>query len=262
MAGRGAGKVVETNFALDSVRVDFEAAKGIAIPIGVASKSLVPLSEGHFLFEKLTAPEALRARVLEDSGLALKHLIESFGRAITMTEVKDAVKGLISEDAWTSWWTAARKNPQVVVHGSGKTATIEWSGSADAADANLLARFEKAPLKDRLDLFRKNQKRSPELAIAMAKALARDAESLEDRDPAQAFEIAVLVEKFPGVALAGAVEKHVLAHPLALLPRTGPGRHREGEAGGGPFDPRGLVLQGGRRAHDRGDRPASRRDRP
>src|SRR5664280_1554556 len=187
MAGRGAGKVVETNFALDSVRVDFEAAKGIAIPIGVASKNLVPLAEGHFLFEKFTTPEAL--------------------------------KGLISEDAWTSWWAAARKNPQVVVHGSGKTATVEWSDSADAADANLLARFEKAPLKDRLELFRKNQKRSTPLATAMAKALAKDAEALEDRDPALAFEIAVLVEKFPGVALAGAIEKHVLARPLALLPR-------------------------------------------
>ena len=219
MAGRGAGKVVETNFALDSVRVDFEAAKGIAIPIGVASKSLVPLAEGHFLFEKLTAPEALRTRVLEDSGLALKHLVESFGRALTMTEVKDAVRGLISEDAWPSWWTAARKNPQVVVHGSGKAATVEWSGSADAADATLLARFEKASLKDRLDLFRKNQKRSPELAAAMAKALAQEAERLEDRDPALAFEIAVLVEKFPGLSLAGAVERHVLAQPLALLPR-------------------------------------------
>jgi len=219
MAGRGAGKVVETNFALDSVRVDFEAAKGIAIPIGVASKNLVPLAEGHFLFEKFTAPETLRSRVLENPGLGLKHLIESFGRALTMTEVKDAVKGLISEDAWTSWWTAARKNPQAVVHGSGKTATVEWSGSAGAADAALLARFEKASVKDRLDLFRKNQKRSPELAAAMAKALAREAERLEDRDPALAFEIAVLVERFPGLSLAGAVEKHVLAQPLALLPR-------------------------------------------
>ena len=219
MAGRGAGKVVETNFALDSVRVDFEAAKGIAIPIGVASKSLVPLAEGHFLFEKFTAPEALKARVVDDPGGSMKRLIESFGRTMTMTEVKEAVKGLISEDAWTSWWAAARKNPQVVVHGSGRTATVEWSGSADAADATLLARFEKASLKDRLDLFRKNQKRSMTLATAMAKALAKDAEALEDRDPAQAFEIAVLVEKFPGVALAGAVEKHVLARPLALLPR-------------------------------------------
>ncbi|HEX7614370.1 MAG TPA: GreA/GreB family elongation factor [Thermoanaerobaculia bacterium] len=219
MAGRGAGKVVETNFALDSVRVDFEAAKGIAIPIGVASKSLVPLGEGHFLFEKFTAPEALRIRVVDDPGAAMKRLIESFGRTMTMTEVKEAVKGLIDEDAWTSWWAAARKNPQVVVHGSGKTATVEWSGSADAADANLLARFEKAPLKERLDLFRKNQKRSAPLAAAMAKALAKDAEALEDRDPALAFEIAVLVEKFPGVALAGAIERHVLAQPLALLPR-------------------------------------------
>jgi transcription elongation GreA/GreB family factor len=219
MAGRGAGKVVETNFALDSVRVDFEAAKGIAIPIGVASKSLVPLAEGHFLFEKFTAPEALKAQVVDDPGAAMKRLIESFGRTMTMTEVKEAVKGLISEDAWTSWWAAARKNPQVVVHGSGKKATVEWSGSADAADANLLARFEKAPLKDRLELFRKNQKRSTPLAIAMAEALAKDAEALEDRDPALAFEIAVLVEKFPGVALAGAVEKHVLERPLALLPR-------------------------------------------
>jgi transcription elongation GreA/GreB family factor len=219
MAGRGAGKVVETNFALDSVRVDFEAAKGIAIPIGVASKNLVPLAEGHFLFEKFTAPEALKAQVVADPGAAMKRLIESFGRTMTMTEVKEAVKGLITEDAWTSWWTSARRNPQVVVHGSGKTATVEWSGSADAADATLLARFEKASLKDRLDLFRKNQKRSAPLATAMAKALAKDAEELEDRDPALAFEIAVLVEKFPGVALAGAVERHVLARPLALLPR-------------------------------------------
>src|ERR1035438_6065764 len=99
MAGRGAGKVVETNFALDSVRMDFEAAKGIAIPIGVASKGLVPLHEGHFLFEKLTSPDDLRERVVADPGLALKHLVESFGRALTMAEVKEAVKGLIAEDA-------------------------------------------------------------------------------------------------------------------------------------------------------------------
>ncbi len=53
----------------------------------------------------------------------------------------------------------------------------------------------------------------------MAKALAKEAEALEDRDPALAFEIAVLVEKIPGVSLAGAIERHVLAQPLALLPR-------------------------------------------
>jgi transcription elongation GreA/GreB family factor len=219
MAGRGAGKVVETNFALNVVRLDFEAAKGVAVPIGIASRQLVPLPPDHFLNEKFTAPDALKERVLADPGAALKHLVDSFGRALTMTEVKEAVKGLVAEESWTSWWTAAKKNPQVVVHGSGKSATVEWSDSADAADATLLAKFERASLKDRLDLFRKNQKRSADLALSMAKLLVDDAEALEDRDSATAFEIAVLVEKVPGVAHAADIERHVLAQPLALFAR-------------------------------------------
>lgn len=219
MAGRGAGKVVETNYALSVVRLDFEAARGIAVPIGIAGKQLVPLPPGHFLAEKLSAPDGLRERVVADPGAALKHLVGSLGRPVAMTEVKDALKGLVAEDLWASWWTAAKKNPQVLVHGSGKNATVEWSHSADAADATLLARFEKAGLKERLDLFRKNQKRSPELAATMARALAAEAERMEDTDPAGAFEIAVLVEKVPGVALALDVERHVLERPLDLLPR-------------------------------------------
>jgi transcription elongation GreA/GreB family factor len=219
MAGRGAGKVVETNFALNVVRLDFEAAKGVAVPIGIASRQLVSLPPDHFLNEKFTAPDALRERVVAGPGAALKHLVDSFGRALTMTEVKEAVKGLVAEESWTSWWTAAKKNPQVVVHGSGKTATVEWSDSADAADATLLAKFERAGLKDRIDLFRKNQKRSADLALAMAKLLVADAEDLEDRDSATAFEIAVLVEKVPGVTHAADVERHVLAQPLKLFAR-------------------------------------------
>ena len=219
MAGRGAGKVVETNFALNVVRLDFESAKGVAVPIGIASRQLVSLPPGHFLNEKFTAPDALRERVVADPGAALKHLIDSFGRALTMTEVKEAVKGLVAEESWTSWWTASKKNPQVVVHGSGKNATVEWSDSADAADATLLAKFERSALKDRIDLFRKNQKRSADLALSMAKLLVADAEELEDRDAATAFEIAVLVEKVPGVTHAADVERHVLAQPLALLGR-------------------------------------------
>jgi transcription elongation GreA/GreB family factor len=219
MAGRGAGKVVETNFALNVVRLDFEAAKGIAVPIGIAGRQLAPLPPGHFLNEKFTAPDALRARVLADPGASLRHLIESFGRALTMTEIKEAVKGLVTEDGWTSWWTAAKKNPQVLVHGSGKNATVEWSDSAGAADATVLAKFERAGLRDRLELFRRNQKRSPGLTAAMATLLVADAAELEERDPATAFEIAVLVEKVPGIAKAADVERHVLARPLALLPQ-------------------------------------------
>ncbi|MFI5180409.1 MAG: GreA/GreB family elongation factor [Thermoanaerobaculia bacterium] len=218
MPGRGAGKVVETNFALDAVRLDFESAKGVSIPIGVAAKSLQPLPKGHFLREKLTDPESLARSVADDPAGAVRRLVESFGRVVTLTELKESMKGLVSDDAWSAWWIAARKNPQVVVHGSGKNAGVEWSASAGAADAMLLTKFEKATLAERIDLFRKNHKRSPELASAMAKALADGAEQLEDSNPARAFEIALLIEKVPGVELALAVETHVLEKPLALLP--------------------------------------------
>ncbi len=227
MPGHGAGKVVETNFALDAVRLDFEASKGVSIPVGVAVKSLQPLPEGHFLREKLSDPAALAAVVADDPAGAVRRLVESLGRPVLLTELRDAMKGLVADEAWSAWWAAARKNPQVVVNGSGKSAGVEWSASADAADAALLSRFERAPLAERIEIFRKNQKRSAALASAMAEALAAGAQRLSDSDPARAFEIALLVEKVPGVTLALAVETHVLAQPLALLPRLSDRTMRE-----------------------------------
>ncbi|MGE5345734.1 MAG: GreA/GreB family elongation factor, partial [Acidithiobacillales bacterium] len=219
MPGRGAGKVVETNFALEAVRLDFEASKGVSIPVGVAAKSLQPLPEGHFLREKLSDPAALAAAVAEDPAGAVRRLVESLGRPVLLTELRDSMKGLVADESWSAWWAAARKNPQVVVNGSGKSASVEWSASADAADATLLSKFERAALGERIEIFRKNQKRSAGLAAAMAEALAGEAQRLSESDPARAFEIALLVEKVPGITLALAVETQVLARPLALLPQ-------------------------------------------
>lgn len=227
MPGRGAGKVLETNFALDAVRLDFENAKGVSVPIGVAAKSLQPLPEGHFLREKLSDPGRLSAEVAADPAGTVRRLVDSLGKTVTLTELKEAIKGLVPEESWSSWWTSARKDPRIVVHGSGKNATVEFTASAGAADTSLLSKFEKATLADRLDLFRKNHKRSPDLAAAMAKALAAEAEKLEETDPARAFEIASLVGKVPGLELAVAVERHVLSRPLALLPQLGDRTMRE-----------------------------------
>jgi transcription elongation GreA/GreB family factor len=219
MQGRGAGKIVETNFALDSVRVDFEVAKGVSIPIGVAAKSLLPLPADHFLRDKMTDPAALASQVLADPPGAVQRLVASLGRNVSLQELKDAVKGLVPDEAWSGWWGAARKDPRVVVHGAGKSAMVEFSASSGAADSSLLAKFARLPLTERMDLFRKNQKRSPEFVATMAKALAEEAAALEESDPARAFEIAVLVEKVPGIEVARTVERHVLEKPLALLPR-------------------------------------------
>ncbi len=218
MTGRGAGKVVETNFALDAVRLDFESAKGVSVPIGVAVKNLQPLPEGHFLRGKLTDPARLAAEVAADPADSVRRLIESVGKPVTLAELKDAMKGLVPDEAWSSFWTAARRDPRVVVHGSGKNAVVEFTASAGAAGTSLLGKFEKASVAERIEIFRKNHKRSPDLAASMARALAAEAARLEETDPARAFEIALLVEKVPGLELALAVERNVLAQPLALLP--------------------------------------------
>jgi len=220
MAGRGAGKVVEMNFALDAVRVDFEKSAGVSIPIGVAAKSLSPLPEGHFLHEKLTAREALGALVLSDPPEGLRRLLDSFGKAVPVTEVKESMAGLVPEERWTSWWTAARKSPHVVLHGSGKGATVEWTHTAQAADAAILAKFEKAHSPEsRLDFFRKNAKRDPALASRMAARLAEDARALRATNVPLAYEVAVAVEKVEGVSLGFAPEELVPEAPLPMLGR-------------------------------------------
>lgn len=220
MAGHGAGKVVEMNFALDAVRVDFEKAPGVSIPIGVAAKSLSPLPEGHFLHDKLTAREALAAVVLSDPPEGLRRLLDSFGRALPVAEVKEAMAGLVPEERWTGWWTAARKSSHVVLHGSGKGATVEWTHTTQAADAAILAKFEKAHTPEsRLDFFRKNARRDPALAARMAARLAEDARALRAPNAPLAYELAVAVEKVEGVELGFAPEDLVPEAPLPMLGR-------------------------------------------
>ncbi len=217
MAGRGPGKVVETNFALEAVRIDFEKAKGIAIPIGVAAKSLVPLPDGHILRDKLTDPAALAAFVKADPPGALKRLLDSFGRRITLAEAKDAFSGLVDEERWSSWLTAAKRHRQVVVHGTGKTATIEWSDSIESADESLVAKFERGTPREKLDFYRKNAKRSPELAARLVARLAEESKRLRATDPGSAFEIAVSIEKAPGAPEGFTADEMVPPDPLPLL---------------------------------------------
>ncbi|MBK8595819.1 MAG: GreA/GreB family elongation factor [Holophagales bacterium] len=248
MAGRGAGKVVEMNFALDAVRVDFEKSVGVSIPIGVAAKSLTPLPDGHFLHQKLTSREALGALVLSDPSEGLRRLLDSFGRPLALADVKEAVAGLVPEERWTSWWTAARKNAHVVLHGSGKSATVEWTHTTEAADAAILAKFEKAHTPEaRLDFYRKNSKRDPVLASRMAAKLAEDAREVRATNVSLAYELAVAAEKVEGVSLGFAPEELVPDSPLPMLghieDRLSRERFLEGLLSSRPQDGPRLVAE-------------------
>jgi transcription elongation GreA/GreB family factor len=198
MSGRGAGIVTELNPDLGHTRLDFEKDKRIAVPLGAAAKYLTPLQEGHILREKFRDPDKLKAEAKAKPAEFVAKVLQSFGRPMTMPEIRDAVIGIVDESKWSSWWTAARKNPQVVTSGSGAKATYSWNTSAAGAENTVRRDFDKADTKTKLDLAKKHSARSKELADHFSATLAAEAAKISSRDPALSWQILAVLESLPG----------------------------------------------------------------
>lgn len=198
MAGRGPGVVIELNPDLGICRLDFEREKRVSVPLGAAMKFLSPLGEGHFLRGRFTDPEGFAKRVLSKPAESLEELLQSFGRAMSASEVKEALVGVVPDGRWNTWWTAARKSQRVVAHGSGARATYTWTASSEAADDSIKRRFEKASLRNKLDLAKKHSGRGQELADQFSSTLAREAEKVSRTEPALAWEIFATLQRLPG----------------------------------------------------------------
>jgi transcription elongation GreA/GreB family factor len=207
MPGRGAGRIVELNPALDVIRLDLG---GTRVPFSLVSaeKTLTRLPEGHFLRRKVEDPAGLKALADRDPSETVRLMLESFARALTVAEVKDSLAGIVDEARWTAFWTAARKNPRLLVSGGGKTATVRWTESAHASEDAVRGEFERADPAHKLDLARKQAKRSKELASWMGERLAEEALSAAGRRQASlAWELSRAAAKlgapeaFPASAL-------------------------------------------------------------
>lgn len=215
MAGRGAGVVVELNPELGICRLDFDKEKRVSIPLGAAGKYLVPIPEGHLLREKFTDPEKLSGEALKKPAEFFARVLQSFGRPMTMAEIRDAVIGIVPDGKWSSWWTSARKNPQIVVSGAGAKAAYSWSSSAGEAEQTVRRDFDRADAKTKLDLARKHSGRSKELADYFSSALAADAGRLSRTDQAMAWQILTVLESLPGVYTAPSDPITLLSGPMA-----------------------------------------------
>lgn len=198
MSGRGAGCVIELNPELGICRLDFEKDKRVSVPLGAAAKFLIPLPEGHVLREKFSDAEGLKKAAKNSPPEFFAKLLQSFGRPMVMAEVRDAVIGIVPEEKWTSWWTAARKNPQVVTSGTGAKATYAFAGSSADAESAIKRDFDRADVKTKLDLARKHSARSQALADAFASALAAEASKLARTDAAMSWQILATLESLPG----------------------------------------------------------------
>jgi len=157
MPGRGAGVITELNPELGICRLDFEKEKRVSVPLGAAGKFLTALPEGHVLREKFKRQDELKAEAAKKPADTFARILQSFGRPMLMSEVRDAMIGIVPEEKWSSWWTAARKNPQIVVSGTGAKATYSWSASAAGAEATVRRDFDRADPKTKLELAKKQR---------------------------------------------------------------------------------------------------------
>jgi transcription elongation GreA/GreB family factor len=194
MEGRGVGRVVEANLQLASFKVDFSGHAPLHVGFRAAPKMLEPLPPGHLLRRKLEEPDTLREMAVADPAGLLRVVLESRGRAMTAADIRQDLSGVVTDAGWSSFWNAARKNPQVVIGGKGRQ-TYAWAASSDHAVEAVWGSFEKAAPRKQIDLLRREADREPALADRMAAMLAARARQALADDPGLAFELWAALER-------------------------------------------------------------------
>ena len=189
MEGHGAGRVAEINMALGSIRVDFDRTKGLAVGFGGAAKVLEPIPPGHVIHRRVTEPEALTELKRSDPPELLRLVLTSYDRPLSAGEVREILGDVVADREWTSWWSAARRHPQLLASGKGSRQSYAWASSADHVLADAARRFHDAEPADRLALYRKNAGRDPELKAMMESELISEAESETGGHPERAMAI-------------------------------------------------------------------------
>jgi transcription elongation GreA/GreB family factor len=194
MKGKGVGRVGEVNLQLDAIRVDFVDGKELRVGFAAAPKLLQTLPEGHLLRRRLEEPEKLKQLMREEPGELLRLALQTARAAMTAAEIRELLSGVVAESDWSSWWSSARTDPRVLIRGQGRQ-TYEWAASGEDAAEAVRSGFESAAPADRIEMFRRNAGRDPELARVMADRLAADAAAAAGTDPGLALSIWAVLEK-------------------------------------------------------------------
>jgi len=189
--GHGAGRVADVNFELESFKIDLVSRRDLKVGFRAAGKLLNTLPAGHFVVQKIEDAEGLRA--LTPPAL-LERILTSFARPLTVSELRAEVEGLVPTERWTSWWTAARKHPQVVASPNVRNAYV-WAGSNEEASAALWRQFESAPPSGQIELLRKVEGQDAALHQRMIEALRQRARAALAEEAGLAFEIALALER-------------------------------------------------------------------
>ncbi len=218
MAGRGAGRIAELNPALDVIRLEVAGSR-VPLSLVTAEKNLTPLPEGHFLRRKVEDPASLRALSESDPSETVRQLLASFGKRLTVLDIREHLSGLVDDARWSAFWASARKHPQLVVSGAGKAAAASWSESAGAAEDAVRSEFAKAGALQKIEIAKKNARRARELGAFFAAGLAAEARKARAARPGLAWELSQAAAKLaPGEPEAFPAGELVAAKdPAAIL---------------------------------------------
>ena len=218
MPGRGAGRVAELNPALDVIRMEFADAK-LPLSLVNAEKNLSPLPPEHLLRRKVEDPEGTRALAEREPAEIVRRLLESFGRPMSLNEVKENLAGVVEESRWGAFWAAAKKHPQLVASGTGKAASVSWSATAGEAEESVHREFEEATASQKIEIARKQARRSKELARFFGDTLAAESrKAAAEEQPALAWELSQAAGKLlPGEPEAFSAEALLASRDLASV---------------------------------------------
>jgi len=216
--GHGAGRVAEVNLDLEGFKIELVDRGDLRVGFRAAGKLLTLLGADHFVVHKIEAPERLRE--LSPPAL-LERILTSFERPVTAAEIRTAVEGLVPPERWTSWWSAARRHPQVVASSTVRNAYV-WAGSSEEATSALWRQFESAPPTAQIELLRKADTQDEELRSRMLETLRRRAMAAIASEPGLAFEIAMALERVsPDAELLPATLIATATNPDRLLASIG-----------------------------------------
>jgi transcription elongation GreA/GreB family factor len=218
LSAHGPGRVLELNPTLDVIRLEFGRER-LPLSLVSAERTLTPLPPDHFLRVKLEDPESLRSLAGEDPPEVVRRLLASFGGQASVAEIREHFSGLVEEARWSAFWAAARKTPQLLVSGTGKSAVVRWAESADAAEGQVREAFLEADAEGKLEIARKNAKRSVELLRLFASELSAEARRLLSSRPGLAWELSQTAFRLDPASEEAVPAAEALSHadPLTWL---------------------------------------------
>jgi transcription elongation factor GreA-like protein/transcription elongation GreA/GreB family factor len=108
-AGWGTGEVLDISLLREEMVLEFEYVVGQkSLSFENALKTLIPLSDSHFLSRRFGNPDLLEKQAKENSAEIIKALIKDLGPK-TASEIKEYMCDLvIPAEEWNKWWQNAR----------------------------------------------------------------------------------------------------------------------------------------------------------